>query len=151
MGVGVVAGSSASEGHMSAIEASSVRVQTLADGTLRLIVDIEPRHANEAFQLFGAPGVSMALARLATPTEKKAQERQEKPVGGPLSQWVAMRCAEPEFQVWLGAETADEAAAEVRRICEVSSRAVLDHDEAARRLFENEIREPWMRYCSVTK
>ena len=139
------------DGRMSVIEATSVKVSTMIDGTFRLLVQVEPKDAVAAFTLFGAPGVPIALARLATPTEKKAQERQEKPVGGPLSQWVAMRCAEPEFQVWLGAETADEAAAEVRRICEVSSRAVLDHDEAARRLFENEIREPWMRYCSVTK
>lgn len=135
---------------MTAIEASSVRVQTMADGTLRLVCDIEPRHANEAFQLFGAPGVSMALARLATAIEKKSQEQAEKPVGGPLSQWVAMRCAEPKFQEWLGAETTDGAAAIVRaRLC-IESRAEIDNDPTVQVRFEDQIRLPWMRFCRVT-
>jgi hypothetical protein len=135
---------------MTAIEASSVRVSTLADGTLRLIVDIEPRHANEAFALFGAPGVSMALARLATPTEKKSQERAEKPLGGPLSQWVAMRCAEQKFQEWLGAATTEAAAAEVRRLLDIESRAEIDNDPTVQVRFEEVIRLPWMRFNRVT-
>jgi hypothetical protein len=112
---------------MTAIEASSVRVSTLADGTLRLIVDIEPRHANEAFALFGAPGVSMALARLATATEKKAQEQPEKPVGGALSKWLGTQCSDPKFQQWLEVGSEKQAADYVRRLCEVSSRALIDH------------------------
>jgi hypothetical protein len=130
---------------MSVIEASSVRVSTLADGTLRLVVDIEPRHANSAFALFGSPGVPMALAAL-----QKPQEQPEKPLGGPLSQWLAIRCGEEKFQSWLGAWNAAAAASEVRRICGVSSRAEIDHDEAARQRFEDLIRGPWMRYCAVT-
>ena len=49
---------------MSAIEATSVKVATLVDGTLRVTFDIEPRHARDAFALFGAPGSEMALAAL---------------------------------------------------------------------------------------
>lgn len=37
------------------VEASSVTVKTMADGTLRLSVDIEPRYARVAFGLFGSP------------------------------------------------------------------------------------------------
>jgi hypothetical protein len=135
---------------VTAIEASSVRVSTLADGTLRLIVEIEPRDAVAAFGLFGAPGVPMALARLATTTEKKAQERAEKPLGGPLSKWLGMQCADPRFQAWLEVGSEKDAADYVRRLCEVSSRALIDHDEAARQRFEDLIRGPWMRFCAVT-
>jgi len=49
---------------MTIIEASSVNVKTLADGTLRVSMDVEPRHAQAAFSLFGAPGTPMALAAL---------------------------------------------------------------------------------------
>ena len=135
---------------MTAIEASSVRVSTLADGTLRLVCDIEPRHANEAFQFFGAPGVPMALARLATNSEKKSQEQPEKPVGGPLSKWLAMRCAEPRFQEWIGYLSEEGAAREVRSILGIESRAEIDNDEAARARFERLIREPWANYCKET-
>ena len=49
---------------MSAIEAVTRNVKTLADGTMRLSVDISPIHAQEAFKLFGMPDVPLALARL---------------------------------------------------------------------------------------
>lgn len=49
------------------IEASSVRCQTLADGTLRMTVEIEPRLALAAFILFRSPGTAMALAALKAP------------------------------------------------------------------------------------
>ena len=123
------------------IEAASVRVSTMADGTLRLIVDIEPRHANAAFQLFGSPGVPMALAAL-----QKPQEPPEKPGGGPLSQWVAMRCAEQKFQGWLRVDSTDAAAAEIRRRLGIESRAEIDNDPTVQVRFEDEIRLPWMRF-----
>lgn len=49
---------------MTVIAASSVNVKTMADDTLRLTVDIEPRHAQEAFAMFGSRGTPLALARL---------------------------------------------------------------------------------------
>jgi hypothetical protein len=135
---------------MSAIEAASVGVRTMADGTLRLSLDIEPRHAQAAFALFGAPGTPMALAAL-----RPASSKPEAPKGGPLAQWVAMRCQEPHFQAWLyrqdrerwiaaAGEDAEEVAANViRAICGVDSRAELDSNpEAAARLHKL-IREPY--------
>lgn len=38
--------------------------KTLADGTLRITVEIPPGEANDAFALFGRPGVPVALARI---------------------------------------------------------------------------------------
>ena len=43
---------------------SSSKTSTLADGTLRIQVDISPRDAIAAFTLFGAPGSAVALARI---------------------------------------------------------------------------------------
>ena len=49
---------------MSAIPCSSVSMRTMADGTLRLSIDIEPANAQDAFRLFAAPGTPAAIAAL---------------------------------------------------------------------------------------
>lgn len=49
------------------IEATSVKCNTLADGTLRITVEIEPFNALAAFTLFRQPGTVMALAAIKTP------------------------------------------------------------------------------------
>jgi hypothetical protein len=130
---------------MTAIEASSARCKTLADGTLQITVNVEPRHAQDAFRLFGAPGVPMALAALKTAAQQQ-QDQQERPKGGPLSRWLAMRCAEPEFQEWLGATSSEQAADKVRKLLDISSRAELDNDDDARHRFDTIIRRPWLEY-----
>ncbi len=127
---------------MTVIEASSVRVATMADGTLRLTVDIEPRNATAAFTLFGSPGVALGIAAL-----KNSQESPKKGIGGPLSQWVGIRCGEERFQKWLGVESADAAAVEVRRLLDIESRAEIDNDPKVRQDFEDHIRNQWFRYC----
>lgn len=48
----------------SIVEAVSVSCKTLADGTLRLTVEIEPYRALDAFALFHMPGTAVALAAL---------------------------------------------------------------------------------------
>lgn len=47
-----------------AIMATTGRVTTMADNTLRLIVEVAPADAKRAFELFGAQGTSIALAVL---------------------------------------------------------------------------------------
>lgn len=51
------------------IEATSVKCNTLADGTLRITVEVEPYNALAAFTLFRQPGTVMALAALKQPQE----------------------------------------------------------------------------------
>jgi hypothetical protein len=46
------------------IEATSVAMKTLADGTLRITVEVEPYNALAAFTLFRQPGTVMALAAI---------------------------------------------------------------------------------------
>lgn len=47
-----------------AIMGTTVNVRTMADGTLRIALDIQPDEAVTAFQMFGVPGSSVAIVRL---------------------------------------------------------------------------------------
>ena len=141
---------------MSAIEASSVRVATMADGTLRLTLDIEPAQAQDAFALFGKPGQPVALAAIKTAAQQQATER---PKGGSASKWLGIRCGDPEFQEWIertfpdcvpvtrgqhGAQ--DLAAITARLVCNVTSRAEIDNNPKAFAAFDRLIRQPWIKY-----
>jgi hypothetical protein len=71
------------------------RSRTMADGSIRVEVDIEPRHALGAFTLFHEPGVMGALARLTQEAAAGHQQRQAfaepSPKKGPHGQfWRAM-------------------------------------------------------------
>lgn len=65
-----------------AVVGSTTTVKTMADGTLRVSVDIEPRHAQAAFSMFGAPGTPVAIARLtqeAAVAEARREQAQDAP------------------------------------------------------------------------
>ena len=87
---------------MAAIEATTVRAQTMADGTLRLTIDVQPADAQAAFRMFGSPGTGMAAARLKTPKEALAgEDKTDKPKGGAAAKWLGRMCAEEDFQSWV--------------------------------------------------
>jgi len=136
---------------MSAIEATSVRVQTMADDTLRLVVDIEPRFANDAFKLFGKAGQPMALAALKPASSKP--EPEERPFRGELCRWAAIRCTEEQFRRWMteandwAVEATEEQCAEfIREVCGVESRVELDTNSAAGKKFHHLIRAPYAKW-----
>ena len=60
---------------LSAVLGATTTMKTLADGTFRISVDVEPRFAQQAFALFGAPGTPIALARI---TNEAAVEQDRK-------------------------------------------------------------------------
>jgi hypothetical protein len=134
---------------LSAIEATTAGVKDMADNTLRITLEFEPRHAKAAFELFGARGTPVAIAALKSAKAEPAQK------GGQLAQWVAMRCGEAAFQRWLqdtfpaqwqdahGDTPAKWAASTVRAVCGIESRAELDNDEAAALRFHARIRRPF--------
>lgn len=152
---------------MSVIEGSSVSVKTMSDGTLRLSIDIEPRNAQAAFALFGAPGRAVALAALKdgagavgslqeTPTCTDSQTA-EKPKGGEWAKLAGMWCADPDFWAFLNQQfpgddpvtTADQAAMSVRLYCDIASRADLDHSKDALYLFNQRLRHPFMKWMQA--
>ncbi|KQP53069.1 hypothetical protein [Methylobacterium sp. Leaf106] len=89
---------------MSAVLASYVKMSTLVDGTMRVVLDIEPTAAPEAFAMLGAPGSPIALARItaaaAMAQDRKAQATADKkPLS--LASKVALRCQERDFHTYL--------------------------------------------------
>lgn len=76
--------------------------------------------------------------------------------GGPLSKLAGRWCQDPEFQTWLastfgvnydpGANIEAETAHQVREICHITSRKVLDHDSIAAHNFDWSIRKPYMEH-----
>lgn len=128
------------------ITASTVKVSTMADDTLRLVIDIEPMHAQEAFALFGQRGSPVVIARLTNEAATQARREDEKPKGGPLARLAGQWCADPQFQYWIGAEGAEDAAERVRMQCGIKSRAELDHNSDAASRFDWMIRKPFMQH-----
>jgi len=147
---------------MTAIPASSVRCQTMADGTLRVVLDVEPAQARDAFALFCAPGTAVALAALVpehlrapAPVSVAPEPVAEKPKGAEIAKWLGIRCNEPEFWTFLEnlervnfpIGNKDEAAYWVRKLCGVESRAEIDNDPEAAERFHRLIRGPYAKWC----
>jgi hypothetical protein len=133
---------------MTVIAASSVKVATLVDGTLRVTMDVEPKDAKAAFELFGRPGVPMALAAL-----KPARAEPRKSEVGPVCQWAVLRCQDPVFRGFLGARDEEEAKAIICKACGIESRKELDTDERALEVFHKKFRlgyVEWQRQQAVT-
>ena len=137
---------------MTAIEGSFVRMKSMADGSLQLVVEVEPRNAVAAFMLFSSPGTPMALAALQC---AKTTPAAPAPKGGPLARDVAMICSNPAFHRWaqeafpaqweaaLGKTPTDWSASVVRAVCGIESRAELDNNEAAAQRFHSLLRKPF--------
>ncbi len=85
------------------------------------------------------------------PEKVKAEE---KPKGGALAELAGMWCKDWQFLRWLEMEFAisvdneTEARALICSRCGISSRAQLDHDGAAKRIFEDRFRKPYANYLA---
>lgn len=118
-------------------------MKELADGTLRVQIDIDPSFRAQFFEMFGQIDMPVAIAPLVADFE---QRETEKPKGGALAKLAAMLCADTDFQQFLDVKDADEAAKRVRKLCGVKSRAELDNDADAEAEFHKMIRGPWLKY-----
>lgn len=143
---------------MTAIEASSARCKTMADGTLQLTVNIEPRDAIKAFSMFSAPGTALAIAALVPEHARQAEPEPAPIKGGEIARWLGIRCGEDAFQAWLfetywkqaahatGDTPAKRAASVIRAVCGVESRREFDSDPDAADRFHRLIRSQWATY-----
>jgi len=128
---------------MSAISGTRRKAQELADGTLRVQIDIDPRFKAEFHRLFPDIDTPIALAPLPLDFERLPQEEKKK--GGQLCSLAARWCKDEAFREWLGPNLTEEEAAEhVRTVCGISSRSELDHDQEAAALFNEHFRLPYM-------
>ena len=127
---------------MTATPFSTVGYRSMADGTFRLTVDFEPRHARDAFGLFAMPGTPGAAAALKVGTQlPEGEPPADAPKGGALARWAALRCKDARFLEWLGCDSEAEAAAQIYNCCGVTTRSALDNDRQAARLFDEKFRE----------
>lgn len=154
---------------MSAISATSRTCKTMADGTLRLTVDIEPNSAQAAFQLFGMPDVPIALARLTQEAAIQSAQAETiaeaKPKGGALAKLAGQWCNETSFADWIESRSkywpvgldakyrdvghmgdADYCRIFILAVCNIRSRAEIDHDQIAAEKFHRLIRIPYADY-----
>lgn len=143
--------------HPSGISGTRRAMKEMADGTIRVQVDIDPAFRMAFLQMFPNIDMPVALAPLLPDFERKAHAANDaKPKGGEIAKWLGIRCADPDFQEYIAHRAfetqiavqditgPDACAKAVRQICEVESRAELDNDQAAADRFHDRIREPWI-------
>jgi hypothetical protein len=148
-----------------AVEAASAAVETMAKGVMRLFVDVEPRNAARAFELFGEQGTLMALAAL-TPEHLREREREKQQrleARGLRPAYLAVQwCNDGAFVLWLAGaypdafrcaqesspdgKGSDWAADCIRQVCDLTSRGQLDTDADARSRFDRNIRRPFVAW-----
>jgi hypothetical protein len=140
------------------IQATSRTVKTMADGTLRLTIDIEPNDAQSAFMLFGQPGAPVVLARLtqeAAQASMRQQAVEPEMKGGELARMAGVFCKDSKFWDWLeqshGKHIIDNHEEEIARaficeVCLIESRKELDHNHYAAERFHMEIRRPYLEW-----
>lgn len=152
---------------MTVISASSAGVKDMADGSLRITFEFEPRHAADAFALFGPRGRSVAIAALAdgharasdTSPEPVAETPKQEHKGGEWAKLAGMWCNDADFWAFANATThggvlwhIDSAQSAKEFMCEMSeidSRVQLDNDPAALKRFNEWIRFPFMKYMQA--
>lgn len=123
------------------IEAVSRQCKTMADGTLRITIDVSPIHARDAFGLFGAPDVPMVLGRLVMDHERKPEPEMK---GGPLAKLAGMWCNDNYFCEWVKSVSWDsDPDAFIKQTCCIDSKRELDNSIAAAEVFHAEIRKPY--------
>lgn len=131
-------------------------MKMMADGTIRISFDFEPRHGQQAFALFGSPGSQVAVARILQAVAKKHAQRdtvEQHSKGGALCKLAAIFCNCPEFRTWLRLtydplpRNADDAAEIIRRVCKIEIRSQLDHDPDAAATFHSTFRLPYSAWA----
>lgn len=139
-----------------AISGTRRALKELADGTIRVQIDVDPRFKAQFHKLFPTIDMPVALAPLSSDFERREEE--EKPKGGALARLAGMWCNDPKFCAWIswkykgGVLPVEPAVAAqfVREQCCIDSRAKLDNDSAAADKFNNHIRFPYMKWLEKT-
>jgi len=157
---------------MTAIECTTAGVKDMADGSLRITLEFDPRNAKEAFSLFGARGTSCAIVAFTQEAAKQSAQDKiieaDKPKGGELAKLAGMWCKEhkffefirPVYDRWMGGDGGGYGDLDsdtiglmgeeqicrhaIYVICKINSRAEID--EFAPELFHKIIREPYSKW-----
>lgn len=139
---------------LSVISGTRRAMKEMADGTIRVQVDIDPACRGSFLALFPNIDMPVALAPLVADFERRAPEPEEKPKGGALAKLAGILCRDPEFGRFLSERTpscapvlhTEDAAKTIYAVCGIESRAELDHNPAAAEMFHNEFRLPYLAW-----
>lgn len=131
-----------------AIMGTFVSIKTMADGTPRLVLDLQC-DLTQVAAMGLQPGAPFGVARLTKdaagkPAVSQPEEPKEKP--GQLCVMAVNFCADPAFQDWLGLETEEGAKQMILAECGIDSRRELDTNKEAGRIFLEKIRGPFMAH-----
>ncbi|UIY58124.1 hypothetical protein [Burkholderia cepacia] len=138
-----------------AISGTRRAIKEMADGTIRVQIDIDPRFRSTFWALFPNIDMPVALAPLEANFEQQ-EPKQEAQKGGALAILAGRLCADERFhefventygRVWTTTYPNEDIAQWMREQCGIDSRAELDHNEAAALRFHQVIRGPWQKYC----
>lgn len=141
-----------------AIMGTFVKIGTMADGTPRLVLDLQCT-LSEIAAMGLIPGVPFALARMSKDASiapsaepvSKPEEPKQKP--GELCVMACTFCKDPLFWQWISSETSsDEVTNEIEArefilyVCSVDSRKKLDQFSSAAHTFHEYIRKPFLAW-----
>lgn len=133
---------------ITAISGTRRQYKEMADGTLRVTIDIDPPQKQAFLTLFPEIDMPVALSPLKADFEQK---KEGKPKGGPLSKSAAQMCEHPPFQSFVvrhwpendpcPTDPAIYTVLYIRRRCGIESRAELDSNPEAAKRFHELMRE----------
>ncbi len=127
---------------MTAISGTRRSYKEMADGTIRVQIDIDPSCRDQFLDSFRQIDMPIALAPLVADFEKLPAA--ERPKGGDLAKLAGQLCNNHQFQHMIGVHSSEDAAQEIRSVCGIESRAELDHNQEAANLFHLEFRIPFV-------
>lgn len=138
--------------HDAAVLATFVRLQTMADGGVRIVLDLQCSLQDVAAMGL-IPGVPFALARMTKEAAANPQSVMPTEKPGPLCIMACTFCADPMFWKWLTTQTSADAVtseAEAKEticfMCCIDSRKELDTDSRAADAFHRQIRRPFIAW-----
>jgi hypothetical protein len=130
---------------MTALYGTFVRLQTMSDGGVRLVLDLGCPLADIA-ALNLMPGAAFGLARITGESTiaviKEASTPKKKP--GPLCLLACTYCGDTLFQDFIQVDCEVDAKKCILESCGIDSRIELDTSSDAARLFHDYIRIPFM-------
>lgn len=140
-----------------AIMGTFVNIKTMADGTPRLVLDLQCG-LSEVAAMGLIPGVPFAIARISKEAAGRpavapvSQPESPKDRPGHLCIMACTFCADKTFWKWMerhfnaDCESEDQAADLIYDLCEITSRKQLDTDPNAAERFHNVIRRPFVAW-----
>jgi len=131
---------------MSAISGTRRAMKEMADGTIRVQIDIDPSCRGDFLSLFPNIDMPVALAPLRADFGRPAVNEPEKPRGGELARLAGQLCQNPEFLEFIGVGSEAVAADHIRDVCGITSRSELDHNQVGANQFHELIRKPFLAW-----